>query len=206
MSLRKRGDIRQDERSELAQVGRVHQPIVDHLEGDARFNERLIPAQRVVLDLGAAKPCRLLGIDQADPRERVFVAQVFLPLGVAAVEVFDWFEPALVVQHTGELGEPWTQVVGHPLGNPQPYLRFALDAILPAIRLFHADAEDADDGFAAHGGAEFLPVLAVGPRRGQAAACLPVGDEHGGKFADALHVQVTGGSAAGIGDDAGVRV
>src|SRR5207244_11437171 len=64
----------------------------------------------------------------------------------------------------------------------------------------------ADDRFAAHGGAKFLPVFAIRPWRSQAAAGLAVGDEGGRQFADFLHVERTGRAAAGVRDDAGVRI
>src|SRR5207253_5152974 len=85
-----------------------------------------------------------------------------------------------------------------------PNLRLTLHAVLPPVRFLDADAEDADDRFATQGGAELLAVLAVRPRRRQAAAALPVGDQHRRQFADALHVQRAGRAAAGVGDDAGV--
>ena len=119
---------------------------------------------------------------------------------------FHRLQPALVVQHAGELGEPRPQPVGDAVGHPEADLRLALHAVLPAIRLLDADAEDADDGLAAHGGAEFLAVLPVRPRRGQPAAGLPVGDQRGRQLADPLHVQRTGRAAAGVRDDAGVGI
>src|SRR5262249_44053436 len=66
LPVRKCGDIRQDERLEPSEMRVVEQPVMHHLKWDARFNERLIPAERVVFDLCAVKPCGLLGIDQAD--------------------------------------------------------------------------------------------------------------------------------------------
>ena len=110
------------------------------------------------------------------------------------------------MQHAGELGEPRPQAVGDAIRHPEANLGFALDAVLPPIRLLDADAEDADDGFAAHGGAEFLAVLPVGPRGGQPAPSLPVGDERRRKLADALHVQRARRAAAGVRDDAGVGI
>src|SRR5712692_4743935 len=150
----------------------VEQPIMHHLEGGPCFNERLIPAERVLFDFRAVKPGGLLRIDQSNASERTLVPQVFLPAGVTAVEVLYRFKPALVVQDTGKLGEPGTQAVGDAVGHPQADLRLALYAVLPPIRLLDADAEDADDGFSAHGCAEFLPVLPIGPRRREPTAGL----------------------------------
>src|SRR5205085_2693535 len=72
-------DIREDERFELPDVGRVKQPIMHHLERNTGFDERLIPAESVVFDLVADEPCGLLRINQAHAREWRFVAQIFLP-------------------------------------------------------------------------------------------------------------------------------
>ena len=63
-----------------------------------------------------------------------------------------------------------------------------------------------DDRFAAHGRAKFFAVLAIRPWRGQAAARLAIGDERRRQFADVFHVERTGGAAAGVGNDAGVRI
>src|SRR5262249_17858729 len=76
--------------------------------------------------------------------------------------------------------------------------------VLPAVRFLDADAEDADDRFAAHGGAELFAVLSVRPRRRQAATGLPVGDQDGCQLADAPHVERAGRPAAGVRDYAGV--
>ena len=58
LRVRQRGDVRQDERLERAEVRGVEQPVVHHLERDARLDQRLIPAQRVVLDLRLRKTRR----------------------------------------------------------------------------------------------------------------------------------------------------
>ena len=185
------GDVRQDERLEPVQVVGVEQPVVDHLEGDARLDQRLIPAQRVVLDLlpglrAAVKPGGLLRIDQPDPRQRTLVAQVFLARGDASGRCPPPTpSQRAVVQHAGELGEPGPQAVGDAVGDPEADLRLALHRVLPAVRLLHAHAEDADDRLAAHRGAVFLGVLAVGPGGHQPAARLAVGEERGGQLADA---------------------
>src|SRR5207245_1062200 len=63
LRVRKRGNIRQDERLEWVQMGTVEQPIMHHLEGDPRFDECLIPAERVLFDFGAVKPRGMLRID-----------------------------------------------------------------------------------------------------------------------------------------------
>src|SRR3989442_602408 len=189
----------------------VEQTVVHHLEWDTGLDERLIPAEGVVLDFGpgavaAIEPRGLLRIDERDAGERGFVAQVFFPAGVAAVDVLDHAKPTPVVEHATEFGEPGAQAVGRAVGDPDSNFSLALDGVFPTIRFFNSDAEDADDGFAAHGRAKFLSVFAVGPRRGQTAAGLAVGDERGCELADFRHIERTGRAASGVRDDAGVGI
>ena len=132
------------------QVVVVEEPVVDHLEGDPGLDQRLVPPQRVVLDLlpgprAAVEPGGLLRVDQAHPGERRLVPQVPLDAVVPAVEVLDDPEPAAVAEHAGELGEPGPQAVGDPVGEPDADLRLALHRVLPAVRLLDAHAEDAPD-------------------------------------------------------------
>src|SRR5580765_369979 len=206
-----RGDVRQDQCFERTEMRGIEQAGVHHFEWDARLDERLIPAKRVVLDFGpgtvaSVEPGRLLRIDERDAGERGFVAQVFFPIRMAAVDVLDHAEPTRVVEHAAEFGKPWAQAVGRAVGDPDSNLSLALDGVFPAIRLLKTDAEDTDDGFAAHGGAKFLSVLAVRPRRGKTAARLAVSDERGRELADFRHVERTGRAASGIRDDAGVGI
>ncbi len=51
LHIRQRRDVRQDQRRKLAGVLFVQQSVVDHLERDARLDERVIHALGVVLDL-----------------------------------------------------------------------------------------------------------------------------------------------------------
>src|SRR5439155_547387 len=185
--------------------------VVHHLEWDARLDERLIPAEGVVLDFGpgavaAIEPSGLLRIDERDASERGFIAQIFFPPGVAAVDVLDHAQPTRVVEHAAEFGEPGAQAVGRAVGDPDSNFSLALHGVFPAIRFFDSDAEDADDGFTAHGRAEFLSVFAVGPGRGKTAAGLTVGDERGCELADFRHVERTGRAASRVRDDAGVGI
>ena len=53
-----RGDVRQDQRFELREMRCVEQPVMHHLKRNARFDQRLIPAQRVVLDVAFARSRR----------------------------------------------------------------------------------------------------------------------------------------------------
>src|ERR1019366_8688282 len=48
LGLRQRGDVRQDERLERPKVCGIQQPVMHHLEWDARLDQRLVPAQRMV--------------------------------------------------------------------------------------------------------------------------------------------------------------
>src|SRR5215831_12871002 len=102
------------------------------------------------------------------------------------------------MQHPREFREPGAQAVGNAISDPEPDFCFGLDAVLPAIRFFKANAENARDRFAAHSGAKLLGVLPVRPRWYQAATRLPVGDEGWRKLTNALHVQRTGRSAARV--------
>src|SRR5262249_575437 len=95
----------------------VEQSVVHHLKGDPRFDERLIPAERVIFDPGAVKPGRLLGIDQPEASERALVAQVFLPACVAAVEGLPPLGPPPVLQPAGKTWGPRTPALPPP---PRP--------------------------------------------------------------------------------------
>ena len=160
----------------------------------------------MVLYLCAAEPGSLLGVDQADAGQRAFVPQVFLPSRVAAIDLLHRLEPPFVMEHAGKFGEPGAQSIGHSVRYPEPNLCLALHAVFPPVWFLNADTKDADDGFATHGGAELLSVLSVRPWHSKATARLPVGDQGWRKLANSLHVQGTGGSSAGIGNDARIRV
>src|SRR6266536_2339340 len=115
----------------------VEQTVVHHFEWNARLDERLIPAERVVLDFGpravaAIEPRGLLRIDERDAGERRFVAQVFFPTRMATVDVLDHAQPTRVVEHAAEFGEPWAQAVGRAVGDPDSNFSFALDGVFPA--------------------------------------------------------------------------
>src|SRR5207247_5468276 len=92
------------------------------------------------------------------------------------------------------------------IGDPDSNFSLALHGVFPAIRFLNADAEDADDGFAAHGRAKFLSVFPVGPRRGKTAAGLAVGDERGRELADFRHVERAGCASSGVRNDARVGI
>ena len=110
------------------------------------------------------------------------------------------------MDHAAEFGEPGAQTIGHAIGDPDTDFSLCLHGVFPAIGFFEADTEDADDGFAAHGGAKFLSVFAVRPGRSETAPRLAVGDQRGGEFADLPHVERTGGASSGVGNDAGVGI
>ena len=74
---------------------------MNHVERDARLDQRLVKTERVVLDLGARllaaiKRGRLLRIDHRHARERPFVPQISFVAVVPAVQVLDHFQPAAV--------------------------------------------------------------------------------------------------------------
>src|SRR6185312_3241012 len=96
--------------------------------------------------------------------------------------------------------------IRHAVGDPEPDLGLALHRVFPAIGFFHSDAENADDGLAAHGGAKFLSVLPVRPRRHETAPSLAIGEKRGRKLADFFHVERTRRAAPGVWDDAGIGI
>ena len=114
--------------------------------GIARLDERLVPALDVVVDPVVHEPRGLLGVDHAHPRQRAFVAQVGFPAGQPAVDRLDRFQPALVVEHAAELGEPRAHAVGDEVCDPEPDFGGVLHRVLPAVRLLDANAEEAGDG------------------------------------------------------------
>ena len=178
------GDVGQDEGLVWGEMGGVEKAVVHHLEGDARFDEGLIPAEGVVFDfcgvlIATVVPGGLLRVDQGDPGQRLLVGEVGLVLFGPEIDLFDAVEPALVVERGGEFAEPGTHAVGDGVEHPDANFGVAVDAVLPAVGLFEADAEEADDGLVAHGGAILLGGFAHEPRGLETAASLTVGDEHG---------------------------
>ena len=76
----------------------VEQPVVHHLERNARFDQRLVPTERVVFELGlrpvaAVKPRRLLRIDHRHAGERSLMAQIALVLSGPNVEILHSLQP-----------------------------------------------------------------------------------------------------------------
>src|ERR1039458_2291538 len=90
-----------------------------HLERNARLDQRLEPAQRMVFALGSTKPGGLLRIDQPNASERALVPQVFLPARVTAVDVLHRLQPSSVMQHARELGEPRPPPAGDAIRQPE---------------------------------------------------------------------------------------
>ena len=205
-------DVWQDERFEIREVLRVEQPVVHHLERDARLDERVIPAIARILERIAHaaftrdEPRRLLRIDDRHARERALVAQVAFRAGAPAVEFLDRFQPARIVDAAGEFREPRAQAVRDAVERPEAKLRGALHRIFPAVGLLQPDAENAHDRLAAHRRAKFLSLLPVAPRHGDAAARLMVGHQRRREFADALHVERTRRAAPAVGDHARVGI
>src|SRR5207247_11478928 len=68
------------------------------------------------------------------------------------------------------------------------------------------DAEYAADRLAAERRAVLLRVLAVRPRRHQAATGLPVGEQRRRQLADRFHVERAQRAAAGVRDEPGARL
>ena len=131
----------------------VEERLVHQLERHARLDERVIHAEHVILGPVARRDAGVIGlgllrVQQRDARERRLVAQVALVVEVPVVDALDDRQPAAVVEHAGELRDPRAHAVGGAFGHPEPDLGLALHRVLPAIRLFDADAEDAADRLA----------------------------------------------------------
>src|SRR5262249_23043042 len=209
--VRKGGNVRQDERLQPRQVSLVEKSVVDHFEWDPSLDERLVPPQCVVLDhrfrlRAAVEPGGALRVDQPDTGERLLVPEVPLDALVPAVEVLDDAEPALVAEHAAEFGEPRSQAIGDPVGEPDADFRLTLYRVFPAVRLLDSHAENTPDGLVAHHGAVLLRGLAVGPRRHEPTPRLAVGEQRRGQLADGLHVERAGRAAPGVRDDPRVGV
>src|SRR5581483_7968628 len=134
------------------------------------FHESLVEAESMVLHLRtrllpAIEHRGLLRINQAHTRQRSLVPQISLVPVMPAVHFLHCVQPATVDDLAVEFRKPGPQIVRDSVDHPEPDLVTILHGILPAIRLFKAHAEDAYDGFAAHGRAILFPVLPVGPRR-----------------------------------------
>ena len=116
--VRQRRDARQDQRSKRREMRLIEQTIVHHLERHAGFDQRLIPAVDVVLDFAGTKPSGLLRIDQPNARERRFIAQILFPTRESLINLFNRFEPALVMQQAAEFREPRAQAIRHAFRDP----------------------------------------------------------------------------------------
>ena len=111
LAVRQRGDVRQDQQLEPVDLCRIEKPVVNHLERDTRFDQRLVEAQRMIFQfllrsLAAVERGSLLGVHQRDPRQWLLVTQVALRPVMPLVDVFDDLQPAPVVERSGELREP----------------------------------------------------------------------------------------------------
>ncbi len=211
LAVGERFDVGQDQGLERRETIGVEHPVVDHLEGDAGLDERLVPAERRVLDpladaVAAAEPRGLLRVHEPHPGQGTLVAQV--PLGSVAPgeDLLDGTEPARVVQGARELREPGPHAVGDEVRGPEADLGSTLHGVLPPVGLLDPDAEEAGHGLAAHRGPVLLRVHADGPGRHEPVARLTIGHQHRRPLADLRHVQAAGGAAAGVGNDAGVGV
>ncbi len=80
-----RGDVGQDQRAERRKMLGVEAAVVHHLKRNARFNQRLVEAQRGLLDLfarlfSAVEQRALLRVDQAHARQRAHVLRRYFSL------------------------------------------------------------------------------------------------------------------------------
>src|SRR5262249_35594714 len=124
-----------------------------HVEWRARFHERLVKPERVIFNpgsrlLAAVKRGGLLRIDHRHAGKRPFVPQIALVLVMPSVEVLNHFEPSVINHLAVEFRKPGPEIMRNPVNHPEPDLVAALDGVFPAVRLFHSNAEDADDSLA----------------------------------------------------------
>ena len=106
----------------------------------------------------------------------------------------------------GEFAEPGAHAVGDGVEDPDADFGGGVDAVFPAVGLFEADAEEADDGLVAHGGAILFGGFAHEPGRLESAAGLAVGDKHGSAAGGFDGVEGIVGSAAVVRDGGGLRI
>ena len=206
------GDVGEDERAELADVVGVEEMVVDHLEGDAGFDEGLVEAEGVGLRLWASVVAAvvhggLLRVDDGDAGERALIAQVALVGGVPLVELFDDRHPARVDDLAVELGEPGTQAVwrcrrrprggfrrrsarspSSDSGSSTPTLKIPTMALLPMVARYSLP---------------FLPLAQGGMRPERR---LAVGEERGASSPMVFMSRSDERAAAGVGDVAGVGI
>src|SRR5215475_924783 len=123
-----------------------------------------------------------------------------------SVQVLNHFEPAVINHLAVEFREPGPEIMRDPVNHPEPYLVAALDGVFPAVRLFHTNAENADDGLATQRRAVFLPVLAIRPGRHKAAPRLAVREERRRQLSDGLHVEIAERPTTGVRNETRVRV
>src|ERR1700704_1037585 len=175
--------VRQYQRRKWGKVRGVEQAVMHHLEGDARFDQSLIPAESIVFNLRfgmpiAVVPGRLLGVNQSDSCERPLMREVLLILFRPKIDFFNTLQPTLIMESAGEFAAPRTHTIGNSVHNPDANFGVAGDAVLPAIRFLQTDTEKTDNGFVAHCGAILLCRLTDKPGRGKTMTSLAVGREH----------------------------
>ena len=204
LRIRQRCGVGEDQQPVSIEVLRSQERFVRELKGYARFNERLIHPEHMVPGAIAVGDARVIGLcllgeEYRDPRQRHFVAEVAFVVEVPLIDPLDDRQPAAVVKHARELGHPRPHAVSRTFGHPQANFRLALDRILPAIRFFEPDAEDAADGLSAHHGAVFFRALAVRPWRCQPASRLVVGELNRRQLAGRLEIGRTVRNEARLG-------
>ena len=101
----------------------IEQAVVNHLERNSSVNQRLVDAERMVLDFRAGLRTsvelrRLLRIDNRYTRDRFQIAQVTLRFVVPGVEILDDFQSPLIVNAAGNLVEPGPKAVGDSVDHP----------------------------------------------------------------------------------------
>ena len=160
----------------------------------------------MALGFGAEVPRGLLGVDDGDAGDGLAVGEIGAVLLGPEKEVFDFREPALVVEGSGEFAAPRNHAVGDGFEGPDADFGVGGDAVFPAMAVFDADAEEADAGLgAAEEAAVFAGGFADEPGGGETAAALAVGGEEGDATAEVDGIDVGEGAAA-VGDGGGLGI
>src|SRR5215469_672421 len=189
----------------------LQQAVMNHLERDSCFDQRLIETERRILHMfsclfTAIKSSSLLRIHHGNPSQRGLISEVRLIPVMPAIEFFDNRQPTAVDWLGIELNEPRTKTLCDAIGNPHANLVRVLHGIFPAVFLFDADAEDSGDCLASQSGPILLAILAVGPWGHNPASSLPVGKQSRGNLADCFHVEPAERTPSRIGNVARIRI
>src|ERR1019366_3320558 len=119
-----RCDIGENQSAKLGDMLPVKQSIVHHLEWDARLDERLVKAERRIVDegfgfLSAIERRRLLRVDHTDAHEVFLIMKISLVGIVPLVDLLDDRQPSMIDDFGIELGKPGAKTLRHAAGDPE---------------------------------------------------------------------------------------